>query len=103
MHFPGARIRRVIPGLLGVAAALAAASSARAQKQDPIVQVLDRDAITAIHNPRFVRAEKASLHPEEKVLGVVVGGQARAYPLIDLDRHEVVDDIVGGTPIAATW
>lgn len=103
MRSAGVRIRRMIPALLGVAAALTAASSARAQKQDPIVQVLDLDAIPAIHDPRFVPAEKASLRPEEKVLGVVVGGQARAYPLIDLDRHEIVDDVVGGTPIAATW
>lgn len=72
-------------------------------QRDPIVQVLDRDAITAIRDPRFVPADKAKLADGEKVLGVVIGGEARAYPLIDLDAHEVVDDVVGGKPIAATW
>jgi hypothetical protein len=64
---------------------------------------LPRDAIPAIRKPRFIRAEEASLRSEEKVLGILIGGEARAYPLIDLDRHEIVDDVVAKTPIAATW
>ncbi len=103
MLFSGPSVRRFLPVLFGMADVLAAAQSAVAQKEDPIVQLLDREAIPAIRNPKFVPAGKASLHSEEKVLGLVIGGQARAYPLIDLDRHEVVDDIVGGKPIAATW
>ncbi len=88
-------------------AALLVPAGAAGQKQehlpDPIVQVVPRDAIPAIHNPRFLPAGKASLAPGEKVLGIVIGNEAHAYPLIDLDRHEVVDDTVGGQPIAATW
>lgn len=72
-------------------------------QKDPIVQLLVRDAIPAIRQPRFVRADEAKLADGERVLGVVIGGEARAYPLIDLDAHEVVDDVVGGKPIAATW
>jgi hypothetical protein len=72
-------------------------------REDPIVQLLDRDAIPAIRAPKFVSADKAKLADGEKVLGVVIGGEARAYTLIDLDAHEVVDDVVGGKPIAATW
>ncbi len=67
------------------------------------MQLLDRDAIPAIRDPEFVRADSGKLADGEKVLGVVIGGEARAYPLIDLDAHEVVDDVVGGRPIAATW
>ena len=72
-------------------------------RTDPIVQLLDRDAIPAVRDPRFVLADKAKLADGEKVLGIVIGGDARAYPLIDLDAHEVVDDVVGRKPIAATW
>jgi hypothetical protein len=72
-------------------------------REDPIVQLLDRDAIPAVRHPEFVRADKAKLADGEKILGVVIGGEARAYPLIDLDSHEVVDDVVGRKPIAATW
>lgn len=67
------------------------------------MQLLDRDAIPAIRDPRFVPADKAKLADGEKVLGVLLGGEARAYPLIELDAHEVVNDVVGGSPIAATW
>jgi hypothetical protein len=74
-----------------------------APREDPIVQLLDRDAIPAVRHPEFVRADEAKLADGEKVLGVVIGGEACAYTLIDLDSHEVVDDVVGRKPIAATW
>lgn len=96
-------VGRLAPVMLGLATALLWPASAVAQAQDPIVQLLERDAIPAIHDPRFVPSDQATLRPDEKVLGLVVGGEARAYPLIDMDRHEIVDDVVGGTPVAATW
>lgn len=41
----------------------------------------------------------------ELVLGVVVGGEARAYPINMLTgpRREIVNDMLGGRAIAATW
>ena len=45
------------------------------------------------------------VYPEEIVLGVVIDGQARAYPLNMLtgpDR-EIINDQLGGRAIAATW
>ena len=36
----------------------------------------------------------------DRVLGVVVGGEARAYPLGPLSAHETINDTVGGVPIA---
>jgi Protein of unknown function (DUF3179) len=89
--------------LLGGVASASAKTPTPAPSKDPIVQVLDRDAILAIRNPEFVPAGEAELAGGEKVLGVVIGGEARAYPLIDLDAHEIVDDVVAGKPIAATW
>jgi hypothetical protein len=41
--------------------------------------------------------------PEEPVFGLVVGDEARAYSLWQLDRHEIVNDRVGGIAFAATW
>ncbi len=43
------------------------------------------------------------LVPSDKVIGVVIDGVARAYPLRVLVWHEVVDDTVGGTPIVASY
>lgn len=41
----------------------------------------------------------------ELVLGVVVGGEARAYPInmLTSPRREIINDNLGGRPIAATW
>jgi hypothetical protein len=103
--------KRSLPARLSAAGFLLCAAAASAQKpaptlapqRDPVVQLLDRDAIPAIRNPRFIPRAKATLADDEKVLGVVIGSEARAYPLIDLDAHEVVNDVVQGRPIAATW
>jgi len=37
------------------------------------------------------------------VIGVEIGGEARAYGTAFLSGHEVVNDVVGGRPIAVTW
>ena len=39
----------------------------------------------------------------DRVAGVVVNGEARAYPLAMLNAHEVVNDVLGGVPIAVTF
>lgn len=39
----------------------------------------------------------------DRVIGVSLRGCARAYPLIVLNWHEVVNDTLGGAPIAVTY
>ena len=70
-----------------------------------IVTILGRDAIPAILDPNFTgRAESiAQMKPSERVIGVSIDGDNRAYPLNLLSRHEVVNDTVGGKPIAVSW
>ncbi len=41
--------------------------------------------------------------PTELVLGLSIDGDHRAYPLNLLSRHEIVNDTVGGEPVAVTW
>ncbi len=43
------------------------------------------------------------LVPSDRVVGVRLGGAARAYPLRMLVWHEVVNDTLGGVPIAVTY
>ncbi len=70
----------------------------------PVRTVLAPDTIAAIDFPPAVSAADASfLDDEDLVIGVVAGGRARAYPLAELDWHEVVNDELGGTAIAVTW
>jgi hypothetical protein len=40
---------------------------------------------------------------DEPVIGVVLGGEARAYPTWQLNAHEIVNDRIGNRSIAVTW
>jgi hypothetical protein len=53
--------------------------------------------------PRAHPAAEAHLDPEAPVVGVALGGEARAWPLGWLDWHEVANDRVGGRAIAVAW
>ena len=69
-----------------------------------IITVLGKDGIPAILNPQFVNAEPVpQMEPSERVLGVSINGDHRAYPLNLLSRHEIVNDTVEGVPVAVTW
>ncbi len=48
-------------------------------------------------------AEADWVDPQDYVLGVVVGDAARAYPVRALAYHHVVNDVVAGEPIVATY
>jgi hypothetical protein len=67
--------------------------------------VLPPDAIRAIDAPTFLRgaAGTAQMAADEPVLGLRLGGEARAYPLGYLSAHEIVNDRVGDVAIAVTW
>jgi hypothetical protein len=70
-----------------------------------IVALLPKDAIPAIDDPRLYPAEAADQEydPQELVLGVSINGEHRAYSTALLNGHEVVNDTLGGEPIAVTW
>ncbi|MCH7720256.1 MAG: DUF3179 domain-containing protein [Planctomycetes bacterium] len=67
------------------------------------IQYRAPDAKPAIVEPDLVSAEDAIIAPGTKVIGVFVGGEARAYPLYILNNHQIVNDRVGGIPISASW
>lgn len=64
-----------------------------------------KDGIPPIDNPQFISTSQATqwLDPEEPVLVVRHGGEARAYPLQILIWHEIVNDTVGGKPVLITF
>lgn len=74
-------------------------------QEKKIVAILPRDAIPSIDAPVFVSAEEGDrfLSDDEPVIGVFDGETAKAYSAWQLDRHEVVNDRLGETPIAVTW
>ncbi len=62
-----------------------------------------RDGIASIDRPRVVPARGATLAPADRVLGIAHRGVARAYPVRILNWHEVVNDRLGGQPVAVTY
>ncbi len=70
-----------------------------------MVTVLPKDGIRAIKDPQFITADEGldQMRVKEQVIGVSLNGDHRAYPLNVLSVHEVVDDVVGGVPVAVTY
>ena len=63
-----------------------------------------KDGIPALLSPQFVRAVNADfMRPEDQVIGVIVSGQPRAYPIKILNWHEVVNDAIDDTPFVVTF
>jgi len=57
----------------------------------------------AVQQPGFEKADDAKLDAGEMVLTVTIHGEARAYPVREMAYHHIVNDVVGGVPIAATY
>ena len=92
-----------------------------------IVTLLPFDAIPAVLEPEFISAEEADARLSELiegrsrrdadqvlfqrgsdpddalVLGLSINGDSRAYYVPTLSRVEIVNDTVGGQPLAVTW
>ena len=63
-----------------------------------------KDGIRSIDDPNFIAvSDNKELEDSEPVIGFVINGDARAYPLGVLTQHEIVNDVVGGVPVAITY
>ncbi|MDA1179200.1 MAG: DUF3179 domain-containing (seleno)protein [Planctomycetota bacterium] len=63
-----------------------------------------KDGIPALSRPGHIKGSVADyLKLHDRVIGVVSGNAARAYPLRILNYHEIVNDTIGKTPIAVTY
>ena len=63
-----------------------------------------RNAFPVLNNPKMVPAKEArGLSDKEPVLGVAVGREAKAYPIVIMGVHELGNDVCGGKPIAVSW
>jgi hypothetical protein len=73
----------------------------------PVTEIVSggppRDAIRALERPSVLGASDAPWGDSERILGLVVRGEARAYPLAILDWHELVNDTLGGIPILVSY
>lgn len=72
-----------------------------------------KDALAALDDPPVIpgtevdriNAEERGkyLVSSDRVIGVVIDGEARAYPLLVMNNHEICNDTLGGVPIAVTY
>lgn len=80
-------------------AALAFGATRAAQKRGE-----PRLPYTAIHDPQFISVSSATfLHDPDRVIGIMAGALAKAYPAAILSQHGLVEDQSPSGPIAITW
>ena len=64
------------------------------------------DGIPPLENPAHAPADDPLaeyLEDDERVIGVSINGEHRAYPLRIINAHELANDILGGEHLSLTW
>ena len=71
------------------------------------VRVAPKDAFPVFNNPKFVSGfeatDKGYVQPGDPVIGLIINGKAKAYPIKTMGIHELGNDTLGGIPIAVSW
>ena len=63
-----------------------------------------RDRFLVLNDPELTSAAKAKgIRDDEPVIGIVIGKEAKAYPISVMGVHELANDKCGGEPIAVSW
>ena len=63
-----------------------------------------KDGIPSIDNPKFAPVSESQFVPDTTfVIGLDINGEKRAYPLFIMVWHEIVNDSIGGVPVAVTY
>ena len=58
----------------------------------------------AVHDPQFITAGDATfMNDDDRVIGLMSGRTAKAYPAAILSQHGLVQDRSPKGPIAITW
>lgn len=68
-------------------------------------QVMAPDQFPVLHHPPMATVLETGLEidPEEPVIGLFLGGEARAYPISVMGGVELVNDTCGEIPVAVSW
>ena len=70
---------------------------------DGFRQLLPRDAIMPVYDPVLAPADSVDWPADTDVIGVAMGGEAKAYPVGFLSGRELVVDEIDGVPILVSW
>lgn len=103
----------LIIALVAIPLSLSPIAPARAEENEKHTVPLDQivsggpppDGIPSIDSPKFVSVDDGDkfLGDLDKVVGININDDIRAYPLQILVWHEIVNDNVGGIPVAVTY
>ncbi len=74
----------------------------------PKNEILDggppKDGIPALTDPKVIGANEASyLNEQDRVIGLFLGGESKAYPIKILNWHEVINDQMGNSSVVVTY
>jgi len=71
----------------------------------PLYNLIPRGWISAVNRPSFAPVAESGefMEASEPVMVVERNGDVRIYSTWYLDGHEVVNDTIGGEPVAVTW
>jgi uncharacterized protein DUF3179 len=56
-----------------------------------------------VAQPGFEAADQSKLDTGEMILAVTFNNDARAYPIREMAYHHIVNDVIGGVPVAVTY
>ena len=75
------------------------------ERELEIHDILPKDGIPSVDNPEFLNAVEASaqIGQQDLVIGLSLNGEHKAYPTAFLSSREIVNDTIGGVPVAVTW
>lgn len=63
-----------------------------------------KDGIPALYDPEFVRAGEVDfMRPHDRILGLEVNRETKAYPIKILNWHELVNDRIGGRAVLVSY
>jgi hypothetical protein len=99
MTLPAVLLSLALAGCTG-----SAAPAVPGAEPPPAKSAVKTDLLPPLDHSPLLRARAATyLKPEEPVLGVEIGGDARAYPLRILDWHAVANETIDRIPVAVAY
>jgi len=67
------------------------------------VNVFEAVMFHPLQHPTFAVAKDVKIDSDDNLIVVKINGSARAYPIREMAYHHVVNDVVGGAALAATY
>lgn len=68
-----------------------------------VIFIRPSTVLPSLDHPIVITAEESTLENDDFIMGIVVNGEARAYPLTILELHSVSNDEVAGVPIVISF